>query len=50
MLDVSCDPTWYNEYIATVETGNECQFTRYELLWRSVARKCCSIQVSPCVA
>ena len=27
MLDVCCDPTLYNEYIAVVETGNECQLT-----------------------
>ena len=27
MLDVSCDPTLYNEYIAMVETRNECQLT-----------------------
>ena len=29
MLDVGCYPTWYNEYIAMVETGNECQLTDY---------------------
>ena len=29
MLDVCCDPTWYNEYIAMVKTGNECQVTDY---------------------
>ena len=29
MLDVCCDPTLYNEYIAMVETGRECQFTDY---------------------
>ena len=29
MLDVCCDPTWYNEYIAMVKTGNECQLTDY---------------------
>ena len=27
MLDACCDPTLYNEYIAMVETGNECQLT-----------------------
>ena len=56
MLDVCCDPTLYTEYIAMVEPGNECQLTQlhvgtqWELLRRSVARKCCSIQVFPCVA
>ena len=30
MLDVWCDPTGYNEYIALVETGNECQLTDYK--------------------
>ena len=29
MLDVCCDPTLYNEYIAMVETGREGQFTDY---------------------
>ena len=29
MLDVCCDPTLYNEYIAVVETGNDCQLTDY---------------------
>ena len=29
MLDVCCDPTLYDEYIAMVETGNECQLTVY---------------------
>ena len=29
MLDVCCDPTSYNEYIAMVKTGNECQLTDY---------------------
>ena len=29
MLDVCCDPTLYNECIAMVETGNECQLTDY---------------------
>ena len=29
MLDVCCDPTWYNEYIAMVKTRNECQLTDY---------------------
>ena len=32
MLDVCCDPTWYSEYIAMVETGNECQPTDYKSL------------------
>ena len=29
MLDVCCDPTLDNEYMAMVETGNECQLTDY---------------------
>ena len=29
MLDVCCDPTLYKEYIAMVETRNECQLTDY---------------------
>ena len=29
MLDVYCDPTLYNEYMAMVATGNECQHTHY---------------------
>ena len=56
MLDVCYDPTLYNECIAMVEAGNECQLTDHmsshgkKLPWRSVARKCCSSQVSPSVA
>ena len=29
MLDVCCDPTLYDEYIAMVKAGNECQLTYY---------------------
>ena len=41
MLDVCCDPTLYNWYMAMVETGNECQFTDY---MSSTGKKCyCSL-------
>ena len=29
MLDVCCDATRYNEYVAMVKTANECQLTHY---------------------
>ena len=29
MLDVSCDPALYDEYIAMVKAGNECHLTAY---------------------
>ena len=29
MLDVCCDPTFYDEYSAMVKAGNECQLTVY---------------------
>ena len=29
LVSVCCDPTLYNEYIAMVETGHECQLTDY---------------------
>ena len=38
MLDVWCDPTLYDEYIATVKAGNECQLTAHMSLHRNF---CC---------
>ena len=29
MIDVCCDPTLYDEYIATVKAGNECQLATF---------------------
>ena len=53
MLDVCCVPTSYDEYIAIVTTGNECQLSDYMLFVSNLATavcacKCCSSQVSLC--
>ena len=53
MLDVCCFHTSYDEYIAVVKTGTNVSSQptcclSVTLLSRSVARKCCSSQVSLC--
>ena len=48
MLDVCCVPTSYDEYIAMVKTGNECQVSAYMLLLGNLATAvCCAGSVVP---
>ena len=43
MLDVCCVPTSYDEYIAIVKTGNECQLLAYmSLLGKFAIVVCCA--------
>ena len=45
MLDVCCVPTSYDEYIAVVKTGNECQPSAYILLLGKFSTVVCFAEV-----
>ena len=45
MLDVCCVPTSYDENIAMVKTGNECQLSAYMLLLGKFAIVVCCAEV-----
>ena len=45
MLDVCSVPTSYDEYIATVKTGNDCQLSAYILLLGKFATMVCCAKV-----
>ena len=45
MLDVCCVLTSYDEYIAMVKTGNECQLAAYMLLLGNFASAVCCAEV-----
>ena len=45
MLDVCCDPTLYDKYIAMVKVRNECQFTAYMSLHGNLAFAVCCAEV-----
>ena len=54
MLDVSCVPTSYDEYVAMVKTGNECHLLVHMPSLGNLATAVCCAEVlfqpcSPCV-
>ena len=45
MLDVCCVPMSYDQYLAMVKTGNECQVSAYMLLLGKFATVVCCAEV-----